>query len=370
MPLLRLPLVEKLQNRLGSHGAGVFEFAVSLAHQQLSRAVNDSQGGYAFVDWDLEFLGDVAVLLAVVPDIDVHDLIVRHDGHKVGPLKREVEDVAVEAPVCSEYQQQTLVTRSGFLLGFLDLCVCVSIRRVEILFHVRRLLQSRLVGPLGSHKAPLISLLLPSLGIGDVDGLTIRQASDHFGTEDYARSIGTNYQPDDFDLHAARFESEPEACVGIGALRDRLHFDLCCRVSAVERFQGNGVSGENGVLPLLEWGEAGIRGGCGLRAAGCGDRSGDDEGNNDKTGHRKAPNQNHSSRKWRPVKRTKTSSRLAWRVVRCRNSLPCALIAASSAGMVRCGSFTLSATRPSSSRTDSTLGRLRHAALSAACVPS
>ena len=53
----------------------------------------------------------------------------------------------------------------------------------------------------------------------------------------------------------------------------------------------------------------------------------------------------------RPATFTKTSSRLAWRVVSPVNSQPALANASSSAGIVRCGSVTDNVTRPPSSRT-------------------
>ena len=77
-----------------------------------------------------------------------------------------------------------------------------------------------------------------------------------------------------------------------------------------------------------------------------------------------APGGGHqSSLKWRPVRFTNTSSRLAWRVVRCRSSAPLVPTASSSAGMVRCGSRTVSEQTPLSSRTPSTPGRTRQCSL-------
>src|SRR5436190_4803641 len=78
---------------------------------------------------------------------------------------------------------------------------------------------------------------------------------------------------------------------------------------------------------------------------------------------------NYSSRKCRPVKFTNTSSRLAWRVVRCSSCAENRSTCSSSAGIVRCGSRTLRHTLPSSSRTDSTPGSDRHAPLSPCELP-
>src|SRR5215471_18118156 len=98
---------------------------------------------------------------------------------------------------------------------------------------------------------------------------------------------------------------------------------------------------------MIESGPASVRplrSRCGLRHLG---------------GRRLLRDRHHSSRKWRPVRFTKTSSRLAWRVVRCKSSPPLWPTASSRAGIVRCGSRTVSEQTPSSSRTPSTPGSTR-----------
>jgi hypothetical protein len=113
-------------------------------------------------------------------------------------MKRQIEDVTVVAPVRAKNQQDALMFFCGFSLCFLDLGARVRIGRVEILVHVRRLFQVRRIGSFGVYQPPLLSLLLPALGVGHAHGLApIRQARLHFGFEYNACGAGPFRHSDD-----------------------------------------------------------------------------------------------------------------------------------------------------------------------------
>src|ERR1700691_634992 len=369
---LRFPLIQKCQQRLRSERPRVLEFAVLLADHQFAVALGYREGRNAFVQRHIELLYQIGILLFIVSQVNMHNLIARHNRCKVGPMERQVQHVAVKAPVRSKHQQHALVLGRRLLLGFFDLRVRIRIRRINILIHVRRLFQMRRIGSFGAHNAPLFALLLPPLGVGYAHHLAIRQAGLHFGFEDDALSIGVLLQADDFHFYAARFQSQPEIHIRIGSGRNAVGLYLRLRIRAVERLQSRRVPLQNRGLPLVQRRETGR-----VRHRSLCQRTPPAQHHSRRCQqknyvakislhHRAHPfTSSHSSRKCRPVNRTNTSSKLACRVVKCCSSLPCLPTASSSAGIVRCGSFTLNATMPSSSCTDSTLGSARQASSAA-----
>src|SRR5580698_9000908 len=108
--LSRFPLVQKVRQRLRRERAGIFKLAFLLAINDLAIALGDREYRDALIESRPKLLRDIGVLFTVVTNIDVNHFIIRiHDRREIRPLKGQVEYVAVEAPVRSEYQDQPLV---------------------------------------------------------------------------------------------------------------------------------------------------------------------------------------------------------------------------------------------------------------------
>src|SRR5689334_16919331 len=99
LDLSRLPRIQKLQQYFRREPPRIFKLAVFLAHKKFSRAIDDRQGRYAFIERHLKFLGDIGVLLAVISNIDMHHFVALHDGNEIWPMKSQVENMAIETPV-------------------------------------------------------------------------------------------------------------------------------------------------------------------------------------------------------------------------------------------------------------------------------
>ena len=92
---------------------------------------------------NVELLEYIGILVPVRTQVDVDEFIIRsQDRRQIGPLKRQIEDVAVETPVRAEDQQQTLVLAGSLPFGIFDLDVRVNVGGINILLHVGRLLQA------------------------------------------------------------------------------------------------------------------------------------------------------------------------------------------------------------------------------------
>src|ERR1700693_4251888 len=132
---------------------------------------------------------EFAILFPVRPYIHMDDFIARHDRCEIGPMKCQIEHVAVVAPVRSKNQQDALMFFRGFFFRLLNLSARVRTRRVRILLHVGRLLEVRSIRSFGADQPPLLALLPPSLSIGHVHGLAIRPCL-HLSLKDDALSAG------------------------------------------------------------------------------------------------------------------------------------------------------------------------------------
>src|SRR6266849_9232509 len=85
----------------------------------------------------------------------------------IGTMERQVEDVAVIAPIGPENHEHSLVLLRSVLQRLLDLGVGIDPGRIEILLGRRRLLQPRWIGSFGHYKPPPLALLLPKLSLRD-----------------------------------------------------------------------------------------------------------------------------------------------------------------------------------------------------------
>src|SRR4029077_4099956 len=112
-------------------------------------------------------------------------------------------------------------------------------------------------GALHDDETPLISLLLPGLGLGHIDGLVLRGSSRlNLGLE--LDDLNSGLRRTCFhiiDLEAACLQPHPEIDIGIGSACRILGFYLWLGAGAVQRFQSDGIAGQDRALPLFEWSE-------------------------------------------------------------------------------------------------------------------
>src|SRR5580698_5666167 len=110
---LGFPLVQELEQSFRRERTRVLEFAVLLADDQLAVAFEHCQGGYALVERYLKFFGQVAILLPVRPNIHMNYFIARHSRREIGPMKRQIQHVAVITRVRAKNQQDALTFSRG-----------------------------------------------------------------------------------------------------------------------------------------------------------------------------------------------------------------------------------------------------------------
>jgi len=244
------PHIQEHEQRLRCEGARVLELPVFLADHQLAVSFCYRQGRNAFVQRHIKLFHHIGILLFVLSQVDVYHFIGRHRRCEVGPMKRQVQHVAVKTPVRAKNQQHPLVLGCGFFFRFLDLGVRIRIRRINIPFHVRWLFQVGIVRSFNARQPPLVSLLSPSLAIGNSQRLAIGQK--HFSFENDARAGGPLLHADDFQLYALRFQTKPETHVRVGIDRDPVGHHLRLWIRAVRRFQRRRISCDNRILPLVQ----------------------------------------------------------------------------------------------------------------------
>src|SRR5579859_7899758 len=120
------------------------------------------------------------------------------------------------------------------------------------------------------------------------------------------------------NIHATHLLANPKTDVGVGIVHLGFYPHLRRWVSAVESFERGGVTGENRAHPLLEGSEVGgrrcWRGGLRPTSARDGHRERDHVYELACAIHLDSFTHLYSSRRWRPVSRTNTSSKLACRV--------------------------------------------------------
>src|ERR1700722_20890215 len=107
--LLRLPLIQKLCHRIGSHLAHRLELALDLAVEQFSVSVENSQLGHAVLERYAILCGDVRIAV-IAADIDMHQHEIILQQLEIGGLMEiNVEHLAIDTPVASEIEDDPLV---------------------------------------------------------------------------------------------------------------------------------------------------------------------------------------------------------------------------------------------------------------------
>ena len=106
---MRLPALQKCSHIFWAKLSRGLEFPLFLAENEFAVRVKNGQAGDAFIERDSVLFGEVQILV-VLPDVDVNHMIVLVDewGDSLR-AERCVQNVAVVAPVPSEYQDDALV---------------------------------------------------------------------------------------------------------------------------------------------------------------------------------------------------------------------------------------------------------------------
>ena len=252
-----LPLVEEIEDVFGSHGASGFEFAAFLAEEELAVVIENGNGGNAAFEGNIVFLGDVEILVHLA-DVDVdNDEGFIEGGSDFGAVEGFVEDVAIEAPVAAEDDEDAFVAGRGRLEGVGNFGVGIE-RGIVDLLAVERLAETRGGGALHDDEGPVLGFLMPALDHGDEFFLRSGAGLEGKGDlEDEEMEIGLRLafleEVGGKTGESLGFEGGPEGEF-VGE-RERLVVeagDMGLGGLAVEGGESRGVSGEDGGTPLLE----------------------------------------------------------------------------------------------------------------------
>src|SRR3984893_1479965 len=368
MPLacLRFPLVEKFEQGFWRHRARMFKLTVLLTDYELASTFQYCQRRDSFLHRYLKVFHQILILVSFA-DVHVHHFVTRcQNRSQIRPLERHIEHVTVVTPVRTKDDEHALVVFSSFFLSFFDLGTRIHVCGIDVLILIDGLFQVCCASTLEVQQMPLFPLLLPDLRLGHIEGLLFRRLPGaHLSLKrDYLHGRLRGIGLDNIDVHVSCFQADPEIDFGVGSVLISRRCDLCRRTGAVEHLESYRVSPKHRILPLLEWSESSISvlcgsGGLGQSTHPSGEqynaKGSPEPGITIQSGYvlssqrpqgakaryfcgppavpfgsaqwqllqpflpEPVPQSHlpdyHSSRKWRPVSRTKTSSRLACRVV-------------------------------------------------------
>jgi hypothetical protein len=233
-----------------------------LAEEELAVGIEDRQRGDAAVEGNIVFFGDVEIFVHAA-DVDVED----EEGFVQGgsdfrAVESFVEDVAIEAPVAAEDDEDAAMGRGGGVESFGDLLAGIGIGGIEIL-PSEGLTEQCGGGMLGRDEEPVVALAGPLLDHGDE---LLMASSSLFGREgelekqsveigigvvfldelggEVGEALGFPGGPEDeFVLEGDGFLVDAEE-LGFGRF-------------GVEGGEGGGIAGKDGGAPVLEGGEGG-----------------------------------------------------------------------------------------------------------------
>ena len=138
-----------------------------MAEEELAVGIEDGEGGYTAVERDIVFFGDVQIFVHLADvDMDDEERFVE-GGSDFGAVEGFVENVTIEAPVAAKDDENALVGSGGGLKSLGDFLVSVDARGIEI-FLFEGLAEASGSGVLGNGEKPLVTLMEPTLGHGDV----------------------------------------------------------------------------------------------------------------------------------------------------------------------------------------------------------
>jgi len=228
-----------------------------LAVDEFAIGVEDGDGGYTLFDGDLVLLSDVEIFVHLT-DVDVSDekRFVKR-GSDLRTVEGFVEDVAVEAPVAAEDEENAFVSRSGGVEKVGDFFVGVDARGIDDPI-LERLAKPRGGGMLRADEAPLAVEAIPGLRHGDVllVGLaTFLGGQGELNDDDMqvGRLVGLLSDLRGNVGEALGFPGCPEGDF-VGERNRALVWadDFGGRRLCVERGERGGVAGEHGGAPLVE----------------------------------------------------------------------------------------------------------------------
>ena len=168
---LRLPLIQEVQQELRGKRTGSAKLVVLLGKKNLTLAIEHDHGRNAAIQRYLIAICHILILV-VLADVDVHDQVVApQHGGEIGSFKRQLQNVAVIAPVRSKDEQHMFAVDRGFAQGLSDFLLRIDARGVDLSAGRNRLFQPAGIGSLQGHQAPKVPLLLPDLCDVDIEGL-------------------------------------------------------------------------------------------------------------------------------------------------------------------------------------------------------
>ena len=250
-------MVEEGEDVFRAQGASGFKFAALLAEKQLAVGIEDGDGGNAAVERNVVLFSDVEILVHVA-DIDMDDFKRFIEGRSdFLAVEGFVENVAIEAPVTPEDDEDALVGRGSSMEGLGDLMAGVGRGIVDLLV-LEGWTEASGRGVLGNSDELLVAALHPALRENDVlllEGATFFQGESELKKQQMKLGFGSLVLGDVVrDVgETLGFPGSPE--LEFVGKRKRLagrSAETWGRILGIECGKSGRIAGENGGAPFVE----------------------------------------------------------------------------------------------------------------------
>jgi hypothetical protein len=269
-------VVEEGEDVFRAQGASGFKFAALLAEKQLAVGIEDGDGGNAAVERNVVLFGDVEILVHVA-DVDMDDFKrFIEGGSDFLAVEGFVENVAIEAPVTAEDDEDALVGSGSSIEGLGDLMVGVGRGIVDLLV-LEGWTEASSRGVLGNSDELLVAALHPALGENDVllmEGATFFQGESELEKQQMKLGLGSLALGDVVREvgEAFGFPGSPE--LEFVGKRKRLagrSAEAWGGILGIECGESRRIAGENGGAPFVEDG-GGVKSGLLAERGGRGEK--------------------------------------------------------------------------------------------------
>ena len=250
-------MVEEGEDVFRAQGASGFKFAALLAEKQVAVGIEDRDGGNAAVERNVVPFGDVEILVHVA-DVDMDDFERFIEGRSdFQAVQGFVENVAIEAPVTAEDDEDALVGSGSSKEGLGDLMVGVGRGIVDLLV-LEGWTEASGRGVLGNSDELLVAALYPALRENDVllmEGVTFFQGESELKKQQMKLGFGSLALGDVVREvgEALGFPGSPE--LEFIGKRKRLasrSAETWGRILGIECGESGRIAGENSGAPFVE----------------------------------------------------------------------------------------------------------------------
>lgn len=237
-----------------------------MTEEKAAVGIEDGERRDAAIEGHIVFLGDVEIFV-LLSDVDVdHEKGFVEGGSDFRAVEGLVENMAVRAPVAAKNNENSFVRSGGGVESFADFLAGVDAGRIEI-FAYQRLTEASGGGTLRDTEEPLVVLVEPSLGHGDIlffEGGAVLEGEGEFEHEHVEVRLRILFLGDLCGEigEAVGFPGRPE---GEFVEERNLYVvranGLWAGGLAVESGKSGDISGENGATPFFEGREGGSESG-------------------------------------------------------------------------------------------------------------